>query len=68
MVWGVVTGVLGLVGLCDSDRWSEGMLDGVKGCDGVLGLVGLCDSDRWCEGLLDGVEGCDGGVDIGGFV
>ena len=68
MVWRVVTAVLGLVGLCDSDRCFEGLLDGVEGCDGVLYFVGLCDSDRWCEGMLDGVEGCDGGVGFGGFV
>ena len=68
MLWRVVTGVLGLVGLCDSDRSCEGLLDCVEGCDGVLGLVGLCDSDRSCEGLLDGVEDCDGGVGFGGFV
>ena len=68
MVWRVVTGVLILVGLCDSDGWCEELLDGVGGCDGVLGLVGLCDSDIRCEGLLDGVDGCDVGVDFGGFV
>ena len=68
MVWRVVMGVLDLVGLCDSDRWCEGLFYGVGGCDGVVGMVGLYDSVRWCEGLLDGVEGCDGGVDFSVFV
>ena len=41
MLWRVVTGVFGLVGLCESDRWCEGLLDGVEGCDGGVGFGGF---------------------------
>ena len=72
--------MLALVVLCNSDRWCEGLLDGVEGCDGVLDLVCLCDSAdfvreclmvwRVVTGVLGlvGLLGIDDLLDSGGCV